>query len=402
MNRIGMPLALTVALLLAAPLSAGSHTVVFDHGTNTLICNKIRQTSPCVIRAAEGDLLELSVLSSSPSLVTASVTKIDLHAAERTMIQEKLFPTPPANGVGTKAGTPMAFTGTIVDAYEAVGVAIGHINEAISGTDPATGGMNHYAAAKQELAAAVTALVGETPSGKPSDVPKAIKDADLARELSDAELDVWWKNVLSLNKLSNVLQPMLGRVISIADDTDVTVTFALATQNPLIAGPPAGFSVAARIGRGWRLTSSTGFAASRLVDDVYTVRTVVDTPATATTPEVSHREALREDRDAATPEACFFVHTRYLGQREASTRWLPRELTFGVGVATGTSGRLYTGFGYSLGSRASITVGVAAGKVKRLSKNVNEKNLGTDDPEASKRDAFQFAPFVALSWRFNE
>lgn len=152
MNRIGTPLALTVALLLmTTPLSAGSHAVVYDHGTNTLMCKTVRQTSPCVVQVAEGDLIELSVINSSPSLVTASVTKIDLHAAERTMIQEKLFPTPPTNGSVTKSSTPKALAGTIEEAYEAVGIAIGQINEAISGTDPVTGGMNHYGAAKQEL-----------------------------------------------------------------------------------------------------------------------------------------------------------------------------------------------------------------------------------------------------------
>jgi hypothetical protein len=81
---------------------------------------------------------------------------------------------------------------------------------------------------------------------------------------------------------------------------------------------------------------------------------------------------------------------------------IPYAFSFGVGLSTGISGRLYGGLSWIFGNRGALTLGVALGKVKRISENIDLKNLGADvDPEATRRDVTEVAPFIALSWRLD-
>jgi hypothetical protein len=153
----------------------------------------------------------------------------------------------------------------------------------------------------------------------------------------------------------------------------------------------------------WIISTTAGFGFSRLVDQNYTTQTLEVTAATADKPAVTKKIAVHEKDDVASPDATLFVHVTPVG--EAFRDWpvgLPRQLTFGVGIGSNSSGRSYLGFSWALGRAASLTVGAAGGKVKVLSRNVDVNNLGTTDPQASRRDVFHITPFLGISWRIGD
>ncbi len=57
------------------------------------------------------------------------------------------------------------------------------------------------------------------------------------------------------------------------------------------------------------------------------------------------------------------------------------------------------GASYRFAQVAEFTVGVAGGKVKRLSEGVNRANSGTVDPQVARIDSFHTSLFGALTFR---
>lgn len=180
---------------------------------------------------------------------------------------------------------------------------------------------------------------------------------------------------------------------------DVIITWTVPAGSSVKTPPSQRMPV--RFASNWIITSTVGMAASRLVDQNYTTRTIT-TPASGTTPEVTRKVAVREQDDHGSFDGTMFVHVTPTGDwiRRSYWRFLPRQLSLGIGIgATDASGRIYTGVSWPLGRSASITFGAAAGKTKVLSRNVNVDDLGDVDPQASRRDVLRFAPFIGFSWR---
>jgi hypothetical protein len=382
-----------VVLMLCCASAAAAADILFDHGNGALTCGDRTGVGGCATKAGDGEALTIAFARSAPELLDRTVTITRRHAALREKVKSILFPTgiTPEAPEGTKGGTVVKNVSTIDHSYRTVENAARAISDDIS-----AGGMIGFRDHKIILREAVAALAQF--AGGYDKVPDALKNvANLERPIGD--ISTWWANVRALNDVSDEPAPLQPETTIVDDDLEITIAFT--SKNPLVKVPQP-MKITVLLSSGWILSTSTGFAASRLVDDHYTVRTVVDTPTTGTTPAVTHREAVAEERDAATPEATYFVHLRNVSDPNGFWRALPRELSFGVGLATGVKGRLYLGASYALGSAGAFTVGIAGGNVKRLSRNVNVKNLGDVDPEATRRDVFTAGPFVALSWRFGD
>jgi len=179
---------------------------------------------------------------------------------------------------------------------------------------------------------------------------------------------------------------------------DLTISWKAPPDSPLRTPPDERMVV--RFGTNFVFSTTGGFAFSRLVDHNYTTQTVEVTPATTDKPAVTKKIAVQEKDDAASPDATLFVHVGGVG--ETFRKWpvfVPRQLSFGVGIGSNASGRSYLGISWALARAASLTVGAAGGKVKMLSRNVEVQNLGTTDPQASRRDVFRITPFIGISWR---
>lgn len=378
-----------MVLVLFGSLTAQGASVQFDHHTGILSCGK-ESSGPgaCAMGVREGEPLTITFINSVPELLDRKVTITEQHKALRGTILEILKggAVPGAAKAGGGKPPERAVPTSLQDAYDDAERAILRLSDAVSSAD-----MEHFSRYKQHLRAAVTGLISA--AGGADAVPDKLKTVQLQRPAS--ELPDWWRNVRALNAVSDATTTLPAETTFVVDDLQIVVEFT--SKNPLIKAPqPLKATVVQS--SGWQLSNSTGFAASKLVDDHYTVRTVTDKEATTTTPAVTHREAIREEPDAAAAEATYFIHLRYLGKRHAA---LPGEISFGVGLATGIKGRIYAGVSYPLGRAGALTFGIAGGMVKRLSRNVNRLNLGDADPEATRRDVFHSAPFVALSWRLD-
>jgi hypothetical protein len=179
---------------------------------------------------------------------------------------------------------------------------------------------------------------------------------------------------------------------------DVIISFEKPKDSQLHTPPDQRMVV--RFKSNWIISTTAGFGFSRLVDHTYTSRTVEVTPATTDKPAVTKKIAVMEKDDVASPDAAMFVHVTPVGEafRDRSI-FVPRQLSFGVGIGSNASGRSYLGISWMLGRTASLTLGAAGGKVKMLSRNVDVDNLGTTDPQASRRDVFRITPFIGISWR---
>jgi hypothetical protein len=264
-----------------------------------------------------------------------------------------------------------------------------------------------YSGFVTELADAHHSLIGELKpaSNTPGDIVKAIRailgdDLEKRLGISETDLTTWFSSEIDL-----VTKASQGLGCSSAATFHVDVPFDTLLEwkssNALIKDPPG--DTVPILFSAWQVAGSTGFAFSGLTDNHYTVRTVTVTPAQGSTAAVTKRVAVAESDDSYLPEVTGFVHfMRFgnaLGCAGRKTCWMPRQYSVGGGLSAGLSGRVYLGVSWPLGRVGSITLGAAGGQVKRLSKNVDRDNLGTTDPEASRRDVIRTSWFFGVSWR---
>lgn len=377
-------------VLLFVGLAAAAEEIQFNHADGTLTCGANVSSSACTLAAPEGASLAITLVNSAPELLERTVTITEQNAALRKKLLD-MFNEPknapavtPPNKAANRIAAFVRSMATLQEAYTETERQVRDISNDVSSSE-----MSRFAADKGNLRKAVTALINL--AGGRDAVPAQLKTIQLERP--SADIGEWWTNVQALNDVSDTPAPLQPETTFVTDDLRILVEFK--SRNPLIKAPqPLKATVVQSTG--WMLSSSTGFAASKLVDDHYTDRAVTDKAATDTTAAVTHREAVREQRDAAAPEATYFVHMRRVNPLFGK---VPLAVSFGFGLATGVKGRLYTGFSLPLGRAGALTFGVAGGTVKRLSRNIDPKKLGDKDPEATRRDVFQGAPFVALSFR---
>ncbi len=361
----------------------------------TLTCGGSARSGSCTAAARSGSEVAVDIVGGVPDLFDGSIKVTQRHSDELSKIITALFPggltpknTPPGAAVVNKAMVPPS--GNLDAAYVRLRKDLRAIHDAI-----ASGAMNSYPDLKDDLASAV----GEV-KGFAAQVQKTVPDALKGQsDLPSGDLTTWWNNVLALDAVSGNLTSFKGQSFELEDDTDILIEFKSKNPpNPLIDPPPS-VRAAVRLSD-WRIVTTTGFAASGLVDQHYTVRTIIDQAASGSTPAVTHREAIRETPDIANAEATYFVHLSNLSD---AARYYPSTFSFGVGLGTGVSGRLYAGTSWQLGNRGNLTFGVALGQVKRLSNNIDPKHLDDGvDPEATRRTLTRAAPFVALSWRLGQ
>jgi hypothetical protein len=379
-----------IALILTSASAYGIDTVSIklDQRDGTLTCGGSARSGSCI--AASGSLVTIDVINSVPDLLDLTVTPTAVHAAENKNIVSALFSgglTPKSAGAAPAVSKVAAPPSANLDAAcQRVLRDLNGINDVIYRS-----AMSGYPALKDDL----TTAIGEV-NRFASAMQKAVPDALKGQSGLPSDIASWWSNILALDAKSNSLASFPEQAFELEDDTKITIVFQ--SKNPLITPTPA-MQAIVRVSD-WRVVTTTGFAGSGLVDEHYTVRTIVDQAASGSTPAVTHREAIRETPDIANAEATYFVHLSNLSDL---ARYLPLSPTFGVGLGTGVSGRLYAGTSWQFGNRGNLTVGVALGQVKRLSHNIDPKHLDDGvDPEATRRTLTRAAPFVALSWRLGQ
>lgn len=375
--------------------------------------------APCILSPVMDDSIRFAVCEAPGGLLTVTVTAPELPEFRLTAAQMKQLGLTPGQAGG---GTSDDVVGAIVpDDVVAGYVRLREAIDAIASWVRSPTDANDFAGRSSEANVAYQTLVQLTksPSSVPSELAKALRRAlrildgngnetnDLFPPLiqSDAERDPaeWLKNVADV-----IGKSRLGTGCYAPDTFNVEVPFDIkivwASTNPLIQAPVSD-SIPIRFPT-WKIVGATGFAFSGLSDDQYTFRTEVVTPASGTTPAVTKRIAVREERDAYLPEVTGFLHFTKVGPLfnvAKSLQFLvPRQLSVGGGLSAGPSGRVYLGLSWPLGRVGSLTAGLAGGPVKRLSKNVDTNNLGDSDPQASRRDILRTAVFFGVSFRVTD
>jgi hypothetical protein len=363
--------------------------IELDHRTGTLKCGSQQAAGICTATAPSSSEVNVAIIGTVPDLIEPNVEVKARHTTDLQNIAKILFPAGSTPTTSPKTSSEQ-ITRAMGQSVSSATQALDLVTNSIEGIQDAIyeGKMDPYPVLKQQLRIGVEALTKF--AGKKSMTVPAMFAAEKTPLPQNADPETWWKNVLAIDAASNTLTSY-ARSFELEDDTDLIITFK--SKNPLIK-EPKGAQATLRV-NDWRLTTTTGFAGSGLIDDHFSFRTVTDKEATDTTAAVTHREAVREERDIANAEATYFVHLDSLRA--------PFALSFGVGIGTGASGRLYSGLSWRLGNRGALTVGGALGQVKRLSKNIDEKNLGANvDPEATRRSVMRAAPFLAVSWRLGQ
>jgi hypothetical protein len=226
-----------------------------------------------------------------------------------------------------------------------------------------------------------------------SHVAAELVNSGAGAERNKAALEDWWSNVTTLLNIAPAELGSFRPVYYTFEDADFDVQIAFRSKSNLITSPTNFPLIVAREPSGWRASTSTGIAFTRLTDDEFTVRTV---PGSAGGD--AKRVAIKESSDVIDPEAAFFIHLAP-NQRGLFGRF---QLTVGLGLDTAAATRTYGGISYRFGNAGTILVGAAGGRVKRLSESIDPNDLGDNDPNATRRDVFDIAPMFGLSWRFGQ
>lgn len=390
--------------------TAIAYTVVYDHAADKFTCDG----KECAGPVPTGKVVTVFVRNSAPDLVTIQIQITEAQPdAETAEAIKKLFSPTAADSTGAAAaagGTATTFdtlrsrrasfladdTGpaSVAEAWALVREGVRDLRRAVPNN------LSGYPAAVKKVQQGLAFLafeVGEIDDGAKFHAALAAKDPNLKIGLTADEMKTFWPEALKLGRIRPMLADFAPVAHRPADDFTVTITFA--GKNALI--PVAETRTLSLLaGTAVRIRTATGLAYSGLVDDHYTAITVVDTPATDTKPAVTHREGRRERRDQGTPELALLIHVgAESDQGYFSWPLVPRAFSFGTGLTTGVSGRLYAGGTWNFGRFVHLTAGYAGGKVKRLSESVNLKNLGDIDPEATRRDVFDTSWFASFTVR---
>lgn len=376
--------------------AVGSVQVEVDHGAGLLRCpGDTPRPGGCTALARSGDHVLITLVDTIPSLITSTPTVTVHRVDERKQIASMLgldkTPTAPVATEGTKAPgreRPPTASKDFRDALANLQTDISYIRALIS-----AGAMADFPWHKRSFDFHFREMEGFDVANSDGTLLDKIDKSKAPRPAED--LAGWIRNVNALRVVPAALSSSTISSFELADVTEVKVEFKLnEALKPLITDPPPPAHVVI-VATGWRIGTSAGFAGSGLVDHHYSFRTVIDKAAVGATPAETHREAVKEETDVANAEATYFIHLANVESR------VPYAFSFGVGIATGVSGRLYGGFSWMFGNRGALTLGGALGQVQRLSRNIDPKKLGADvDPEATRRPVTKLAPFIALSWRF--
>jgi hypothetical protein len=362
----------------ARPLAAKVLEVTYSHAENTFRVaadsatpSTTKQQGSIVLGFEEGDILVLTIDRSLPGVLVPEIVKTDVLGGGLSI--EAL----------TKLGLPQRSASVASRVrpgdpgveYEALRTAIKEARESVAA------GFSDYENKHRDYVAALARFrdsLGLVPGAGAAEIAAAMTKANLP-----AAPEPTFAN--DLIGLEAARLAFLAKT-SIDIDRPMNVTVRFKSVNALIEAPGAEATIHLRDRSGWRLATMVGFGFSGLIDDHYTARTIVDAPAT------THREALRERRDQYAPDVVFLVHI---------VNRIPIVPTFGVGLNTGSAnGRFFAGASARFGTVAALTGGMAAGKVKRLSRSVDPHNVAEEvDPEASRVDVLKVSWFVAISFR---
>lgn len=380
------------------------HTVTYDHSTDTVSCDGV---SGCALLSVErGDVVVVSITNTVPTLFDYGIEQELLPARGLAksvfddIVNRIKVPVAPPPQPGVPAPSPTTLAGVYVayvDAARAFQRSLG------------TPGFPNYTASLDALISARSALLTKANAATAQDVLGQLTVETVPLGVSGDEF------VATFDAITKVIQaatPTLTNgptqtFIYDAQDFKIKISAKAKTDFTFVTTPPREKIVTATLSDSFDIGMSSGLAISGLVDDVYTIKTVTDTAEDGTTSE--RRTAVLEEQDtSASPEAAMFIHITPLGAdftRDWSS-WartvFPRQLTLGLGLNSDVAARVYAGLSWKFGDVASLTAGVAGGRVKRLSNNVNRDDLGDVDPQASRRDIFRGSYFVGLSWRILE
>ena len=230
----------------------------------------------------------------------------------------------------------------------------------------------------------------------PNEVAKAvaarIKDEGFAPPAESAVAEEWRRLTLGLKDAAPEFS-IVGPQLFAIGDRDLTITIEITPKSDYFGGPSQKGVVLAGLTQPWRITTTTGFVVSSLLDDSYTVKVLTDSTKS---PPTTRNTALQEKQDKfRPPEAAFLLHVTpgWGGFRDRFSG------SFGLGITTGAAGRAYLGLTYRLGAAAAITAGAVGGKVKRLGNEVDPNDLGSVVPNDKLRDVYRTGWMVGLSWR---
>lgn len=363
----------------------------YDHGKRQWNCNGTPAAGDCLLQVNELDTVSVSIVNTIPGLFSWDIQQ-DLKpvvGVSNSILKLFGIPVPQApagaNNAARIAAMEILLAPPPDDAYENLLIATDELRSALLGdfTDYALR-FRYLTNARVQLLRALAPAATSTAA----EVLAALKARRVSILMTDAQFTAYWTELDDLIATAAVA-PTNGPSKSFTyDDRDFDVNVLIKPVNDLVQNPPLETRSVVQLKNAWRISTTTGLAVSGLRDDHYTTRT--ETTGSGTT-AVTKKIAVREDRDqVSVPEATLFVNLY-----PPACNWA---FSAGMGVATNASGRIYLGASYRLGRAGALTFGVAGGKVKRLSKNVNVDDLGTVDPEASRRDVYRGSFMLGFSW----
>jgi hypothetical protein len=386
----------TIASLLlvpCVPLAAAvrSVKVVYDHQANRLTCGPTGVTDDvCVVSVRPGDIVSVQVVNSVPGLLEVDMVKTDrprpaatesISAIELPPVIGSAFPGLIAKG--DEEGAPREPQQIYADINAQIRLVQHALHHDLAG----------YEGARRTLGELRNELLIRLEVPDDGDaVTEALFEAGGVRA-TEEQIVEWWENLTHLLSVApESLQSFRPVHYTYDDDFDIQIGFA--SNSELVTAPSHFPMIAVREQGGWRVSTSTGIAFSRLKDDEYTVQEIMEPDDEGDVR--MRRVAVEEEGDVINPEPALFIHLTP-GWEGFFDRF---QLTFGVGVDADSGGRTYAGLSYRFGSAGSILIGAAGGQVKRLSASVDPNDLGDIDPNDVRKDVFDVDAMFALSWRF--
>lgn len=364
--------------------------VVYDHQANRLTCGTGGATDDvCVVSVRPGDIVSVQVVNSVPGLLEIDMVKTDrprpvesegLAAIELPPVIGSAFPGLIAKGDDDGPRDPQQIYADINAQIRLLQHALHHDLNTYEGARRTLGDLRNELLIRLEV----------------PDDGEAVTEALFAAggvRATEEQIVEWWEDLTHLLSVAPAsLQSFRPVHYTYDDDFDVQIGFT--SNSELVIAPSHFPMIAVREHGGWRVSTSTGIAFSRLKDDEYTVQEVIEPDGEG---DVRFRRvAVEEEGDVINPEPALFIHLTP-GWEGFFDRF---QLTFGVGVDADSGGRTYAGLSYRFGSAGSILIGAAGGQVKRLSASVNPSDLGDIEPNDVRKDVFDVDAMFALSWRF--
>jgi hypothetical protein len=400
-----------VTILIAANVTANEVIpLVIDVGTGEIReCGSARKpgspaaggapskpTLNCLLGARTGSVVSVLLTNALPGLLTYNVDRTLMATqelpAELALSLGLATPKPAASpAVPAPAGPPPAQPPEIA-AYNALSARVEEFNSLLAGRYTNA----EYVTALQQVhtaRASVLSLLKVPDLG--ATVAAALANV-AAISIPTSQVAASWDALQRLLSIAPSRPVDLGPFLFTYEDRDFNVVI---TATPTAVLPTVSvrvFAIPVREKYGWKWTTTTGFAFSGLTDQNFSARTVVVTPASGNTPAVTRKELVQEATDGLRPEPIVLVHLSPIHHSFAERI----ALSLGVSLTPSGPARIYSGLSWRLGQIGALTVGAAAGSVKRLSRNVDTSDIGTADPQQLRRDLLLTRVFASFSLRF--